>query len=192
MRTIDSTVSAQLAAGLFSIRQLIRLELGSGAYGLAVSVQPIVFGGLTYEPLGAVEVSDLQFAPGTSALDFTLKLPASSDDATLPSILTNLFSEDYRDRPVRLFDAYLHSSTGALITAIEIRRGYIDHIRHISEPEEGALYEVECLSRAIDYSRRNGRLANDLDQKRRSSGDKFFEHATQTGRVQIYWGRVKR
>ena len=191
MRTIDSTVAAQLAAGRFSIRQLIRLELGSGNYGLAISVQPIVYASLTYQPLGAVDVSDLQFSSGTSAQDFTLRLPASTDDDRLPSVLSGLFAESYRDRPVRLFDAYLHNDTGALITAIEIRRGLIDQVRLVRNFEGGAVYEVECLSRAIDYSRRNGRLANDVDQQRRSASDRFFSHTTQTGRVKVFWGRER-
>jgi hypothetical protein len=191
MRTIDSTVTSQLAAGRFSIRQLVKLELGSGSYGFALSVQPITYSSLEYKALGVIDVSDVRMAYGTSADDFTIRLPASTDDGMLPAVLDGFFVEDYRDRPVTLYDAYLHIDTGALITAIEMRRGYIDQVRLVRNVDGGSVYELECLSRAIDYSRRNGRLANDVDQQRRSSGDRFFSHTAQTGRVQIYWGRAR-
>jgi hypothetical protein len=191
MRSINATVTAQLAAGAFSIRQLVKLELGGGTYGFALSVQPITYSALEYKALGVIDVSDVRMAYGTSADDFTIRLPASTEDGLLPAVLDGFFAEDYRDRPVTLYDAYLHIDTGALITAIEMRRGYIDQVRYTRNVDGGAVYEVECLSRAVDYSRRNGRLANDVDQKRRSSGDKFFEHTAQTGRVQVYWGRVR-
>jgi hypothetical protein len=191
MRTFNATVQGQLDAGRVSIRQLVKLELGSGSYGFALSVQPITFSSLEYKALGLIEVSDLRLAPGTTADDFTVRLPASTDDGMLPAVLDGFFSEDYRDRPVILYDAYLHADTGALITAIEMRRGLIDQVRLIRNVDGGASYELECVSRAIDYSRRNGRLANDVDQQRRASGDRFFSHTAQTGRVQIYWGRVK-
>ena len=191
MRTINATVSSQLAAGAVSIRQLVKFSLGSGEYGFALSVQPITFSGLEYKALGVVDVSDIRLAPGTSADDFTVRLPASTDDGLLPAVLDGFFAEDYRDRPVTLYDAYLNADTGALITAIEMRRGYIEQVRLIRNVDGGAVYELECLSRAIDYSRRNGRLANDVDQQRRSTGDRFFSHTAQTGRVQIYWGRAR-
>jgi hypothetical protein len=191
MRSINATVETQLAAGRVSIRQLVKLELGSGSYGFALSVEPITFSSLEYKALGIIEVSDLRLAPGTSADDFTIRLPASTDDGMLPAVLDGFFAEDYRDRPVTIYDAYLNADTGALITAIEMRRGYIDQVRLIRNVDGGAAYELECLSRAIDYSRRNGRLASDVDQQRRSSGDRFFSHTAQTGRVQVYWGRVR-
>lgn len=192
MRTFNATVAAQLAAGRVSIRQLVKLGLGSGEYGFALSVEPITYGGLEYKALGIVDVSDVDFSIGTSANDFTIRLPASTDDDRLPAVLDGFFVEDYRDRPVTVIDAYLHADTGALITGITTKYGYIDQVRLIRNVDGGSWYELECLSRAIDYSRRNGRLANDVDQKRRSAGDKFFEHTAQSGRVQIYWGRVKK
>jgi hypothetical protein len=191
MRTLNATVEAQLAAGRVSIRQLVKLSLGSGDYGFAMSVQPITFSGLEYKPLGVIEVSDLRLAPGTTADDFTVVLPASVEDGMLPAVLDGFFSEAFTDRPVSIIDAYLNVDTGALITGITMRSGYIDHVRLLRNVEGGSRFEIECTSRAIDYSRRNGRLSSDLDQRRRSSGDKFFEHTNQTGRTQLYWGRVK-
>jgi hypothetical protein len=192
MRTFNATVQAQLDAGRVSIRQLVKITLGSGDYGFALSVEPITYSALEYKALGIVDVSDVQFSSGTSANDFTIRLPASTDDPLLPAVLDGFFTEDYRDRPVTVIDAYLNADTGALITGITVKYGYIDQVRLLRNVDDGSWYELECLSRSIDYSRRNGRLANDVDQKRRSSGDKFFEHTAQTGRVQIYWGRVKK
>ena len=192
MRSFNATVTTQLAAGRVSIRQLVKLGLGSGEYGFALSVQPITYSALEYKALGIIDVSDLDFNTGTSANDFTIRLPASTDDPMLPAVLDGFFVEDYRDRPVTVIDAYLNADTGALITGITVKYGYIDQVRLARNVDGGAVYEVECLSRAIDYSRRNGRLANDIDQQRRSASDRFFSHTTQIGRVQVYWGRVKK
>jgi hypothetical protein len=191
MRTFNATVQGQLDAGRVSIRQLVKVSLGSGDYGFAMSVQPITFSGLEYQALGLIEVSDIRLAPGTSADDFTVVLPASVEDGMIPAVLDGFFSEAFTDRPITIIDAYLNADTGALITGITMRYGYIDFVRLLSNVEGGDRFEVECTSRAIDYSRRNGRLSNDLDQKRRSAGDKFFEHTNQTGRTQLYWGRAK-
>jgi hypothetical protein len=191
MRTLNATVQSQLDAGRVSIRQLVKISLGSGDYGFAMSVQPITFSGLEYKALGLIEVSDLRLAPGTSADDFTVVLPASVDDGMIPAVLDGFFSEAYTDRAVTIIDAYLNVDTNALITGITMRSGYIEHVQLLRNVDGGSRFEVECGSRAIDYSRRNGRLSSDVDQKRRSSGDKFFEHTNQAGRTQLYWGRVK-
>lgn len=191
MRSINATVASQLDAGRIVMRELVRLSLGSGDYGLARSVEPITISGLTYQPLGVMNISAFEFAPGANAQPFSIELPAKNDDGRLPSVLQNLFNEDYRDRPVTVFDAHFNASTGAYITALTTRYGRVNQLSWQRSKEGGAVFVLECLSRAIDYGRRNGRMANDLDQQRRSSGDRFYQHLSTTGRVRIPWGRAK-
>lgn len=191
MRSINATISSQLDAGTVIVRELVRISLGSGDYGFVRSVEPITISGLEYKALGILDVSDFEFAAGTNAQPFTIRLPASNDDGRLPAILADLLSEDYRDRPVTVFDAHRNVSTGAYIATLTTRYGRINQLRYVKTKDGGASYVLECLSRAIDYSRRNGRLANDLDQQRRSSGDRFYQHLSSTGRIRIPWGRAK-
>lgn len=191
MRTINSTVAANRAAGRTNTRGLIRFELASGNYGFARSATPIPHGGLTYYPGGAFQVSDIAMAPGTSAQQFTISLAMSPDDPQVPSVLKNIYDEDYRDRPVYILDAEFNPDTGALVDVITVRRGYIDVLSEKGNTESGPVLVAECLTRALDYSRRNGRYATNEDQQRRSSGDLFYSHASKTGRVDLPWGREK-
>lgn len=191
MRTINSTITAQLAAGRVVVRELVRLDLGSGSYGFTNAVEPITHESLTYQPLGLISVDGFAFSPGTSAQSFTVTLPASNDDGRLPTVLQGLFSEDYRDRPVRVIDLHRNADTGAQIAGVEARYGYIKDMVKRRQIGEGDVFVLECLSRAMDYSRRNARMANDLDQQRRATGDRFFEHVSQTARVQLPFGRAR-
>lgn len=191
MRSINSTIAAQLAAGRVVVRQLVRLTLGSGSYGFTNAIEPITYDSLTYQPLGLIAVDGFAFSPGTGAQSFAVTLPASNDDERLPTVLQNMLTEDYRDRPVRVTDLHRNADTGAQITGVDMRFGYIKDLVKRRTRDGGDVFVLDCLSRAMDYSRRNHRMANDLDQQRRSTGDRFFEHVSQTARVQIPFGRAK-
>jgi len=189
MRSFGTTINNQLDDGRIAVAGLIKFVLGSGSYGFAKSVEPITYSALEYKPLGLISVSDIAYVPGTVAQDFLVRLPASPDDGFTPAVLQGFWSEDYRGRAVTVMDAHFNIDTGALVDVITMRAGYIDQVRMRRTRDGGAVFEAECLSRAIDYSRQNGRLANHEDQQRRSAGDLFYQHLSETGRVQTYWGR---
>jgi hypothetical protein len=191
MITLPSDVLALLDAGRISIRGLIRFDLGSGTYGFVRSVQPLTWSGVTYQPGGLISVSDLDSSMDGSAQAFTVKLAASPDDELTPEVLLTIEAEDYRDRPVTIYDAYFHPDTGGLLHVQALKRGYIDTIDHFDDPEDGYTLEAKCESRALDYTRTNGRRRTVVDQARRAPGDLFFEHAAMRGREVIFWGREK-
>lgn len=178
-------------AGRISTRQMIRLEFGTGTYGCIADKDSLTYGGLTYQPFGLIEVSDLGGGLGTSADgNFTLRLAESKDFGLTPAMLTEIESEDYRDRPVRVMDVHFHPDTGALLQVETVARGYVDTIQHHFGPDGGAYIEAACEGRQLDYSRKNGRYRSVADQKRRDEGDMFFEHAATAGRVELIWGRA--
>ncbi len=178
-------------AGRISTRQMIRLEFGTGTYGSIADKDALTYAGLTYQPFGLIEVSDLGGGLGTSADgNFTLRLAESKDFGLTPEMLTEIENEDYRDRPVRVMDAHFHPDTGALLQVETVARGYVDTIQHHFGPDGGAYIEAACEGRQLDYSRKNGRYRSIADQKRRDAGDMFFEHAATAGRVELIWGRA--
>ncbi len=136
-------------------------------------------------------MSDLPGALDRSAQAFTVTLAASPDDGLTPEVLQTIEAEDYRDRPVTVYDAFFHPDTGALLHVQALKRGYIDTIDHIDNPETGYVLVANCESRALDYTRTNSRRRTVVDQARRSPGDLFFEHAAMRGREEIFWGREK-
>jgi hypothetical protein len=191
LRTLDASIEAALVAGVVSVRGLLVFEFGTGTYRYVRDVVPRVWDGNTYIPGGAFAVSDIPNQTGFAASSFTITLAASPDDGLTPAVLTAIFDEDYRDRPVSIYDAYLDVITGSVIDANLVRYGYIDRIVYRETRDLGAHLEAACFSRSLDYGRKNGRIASDANQRRRSATDKFREHAATAGRQEIYWGRKR-
>ncbi len=190
MIDLPSEVLDLLDEGRINIRGLMRFDFGSGSYGFIKALAPFEYNGLNYVPGVALSVSDLAFATGLAAQQFTITLSASPDDGLTPEILQTIEAEDYRDYPVRIMDAMFHPDTGALLFVQTMMRGYVDNIEHVDTQEAGYTLVMNCESRALDYTRTNGRKRTNLDQQRRAPGDRFFEHASTRGREKIYWGQA--
>jgi hypothetical protein len=187
--TLPTSVLDLLDEGRVSIRGLIRFDFGTGTYGFAKSIAPITYSSLVYQPGGAITVSDLNDDTGLTASQFTVALSASPDDGLTPEVLQTIEAEDYRDRPVTIYDAYFHPDTNEMLFVQVMKRGYVDTIDHIDTQDVGYTIVANCESRALDYTRINGRKRSDLDQKRRNPGDGFFLFAATRGREQVYWGQ---
>ena len=190
MIVLPDDVLALLDAGRISIRGMIRFAFGTGQYGFIRAQQPLTWSGLTYQPGGLISVSDLGGDVSLSAVGFTVTLAAAPGGLT-PEVLQSIEAEDYRDRPVTVYDAYFHPDTGALLHVQPMRRGYVDVISHEDDPETGYTISAACESRALDYTRRNERRRTVADQARRAPGDLFFEHCAMRGREEIFWGRMR-
>ncbi|WP_105437508.1 DUF2163 domain-containing protein [Neorhizobium sp. T25_13] len=189
--TMSNEVKALYDSGAIITRQMLRFQFGSGIFGFISRSSPLTYAGVEYKPFGLIEVSDIGGGTGTSADGgFTLTLAESPDDGLTPDVLTQIESEDYRDRPVIVMDAHFHPDSGALLQVEVVARGYLDVVEHQTDPERGYILVARCEGRQLDYSRKNGRYRTMTDQQRRSSTDKFFQHAASRGRVDIFWGRV--
>lgn len=184
-------VQALYDEGRIRTRQMLKFLFGSGTYGFIADRSELVWDGVTYMPFGLIKVSDLNGETGTSAGgSFTLTLAESLDDDLTPEKLQQIEEEDYRDRPVILYDAHFHPDTGALLQVEPVARGYLDVIDHEEGTENGYVLMARCEGRQLDYSRRNGRVRSVADQQRRAPNDRFLEHAGKAGRVEIKWGRA--
>lgn len=178
--------------GRTKIAGIIRFDFGTGTYGFINSDQPFTNGGVVYEPGGILEVSDFASNTGLYAQEFQITLAASEDDDLTPAVLRTIEAEDYRDRPVTISDVHFHPDTGELLHIQPLRRGYVDLIDHDDNPvKDGYRLIAACETRALDYTRSNARKRNTVDQQRRSSGDKFLEHASKRGREEVFWGRLR-
>lgn len=192
MNILPPDVLALLEAGRTIVRGMIRFDFGTGTYAFIKSVAPLTYAGFTYQPGGLIAVSDLAASTGRTAQQFTITLAASPDDGLTPAVLQTIEAEDYRDRPVTIYDTHFHPDTGALVHVQPMRRGYVDVIDHEQNPQNGGYMLVaQCETRALDYTRTNGRKRSDADQGRRLAGDRFFEHAARRGREEIFWGRER-
>lgn len=183
-------VQTLLDEGRSDVRGLIKFEFGTGTYGFIKAQAPFPWGGITYLPGGIIQVSDLSSGTGLTARQFEIALAASPDDELTPAVLMTIEQEDYRDRPVTIYDAHFHPDTGDLIHVEAMKRGYVDVIDH-REDDNGYQIVAMCESRALDYTRTNGRKRTTSDQARRAAGDLYFENAAKRGREEIFWGRLK-
>ncbi len=189
MLSYPQSVLDAMDEGRESIRGLMRFDLGSGTYGFTNADTPFDYDGLTYQPNGLLEVSDLKSAMGTTAEKFTITLAAGGIDALTPAVLSQIFVEDYRDRPVTILDVMLDPDTNATLSVEQVKRGYIDTLEYRVDPSRGHMLVVTCEDRALDYSRRNGRQSNSEDQARRDVTDTFFDHAAAVVTQKITWGK---
>lgn len=190
MISLPSTVLTLLDQGRINIRGLIRFEFGTGTYGFIKSMAPLEFNGLTYKPGGMLQVGDFSEAGGLVASSFAITLASSPDDGLTPAVLTTIEGEDYRDRPVFVMDAYFHPDTNELLYVETLMRGYVDTIDHVDTVGTGYTIIANCESRSLDYTRSNGRKRSDLDQRRRSANDGWFQHAALRGRENVIWGQA--
>lgn len=190
---LSTAVKTLYDQGRISTRQMLRFQFASGTYGfIAGRTDSLTHLGVEYKPFGLIEVSDIGGGIGTTGDGgFSLTLAEASEYGLTPDVLLRIEEEDYRDRPVVVMDAHFHPDTGELLQVETVARGYLDVIEHEADPDRGYVIIARCEGRQLDYSRRNGRVRSMADQQRRSSGDKFFQHAGQAGRVEVYWGRVK-
>lgn len=194
MKTVSSEVANLLEEGRISVRGGILFQFGTGTYAFIKAITPFSYAGNTYQPGGIIEVSDFTFSTGRTAQPFTLTLAASDYDNLTPEILQSIEAEDYRDRPVTIYDFYFHPDTNEFLYALAQIRGYVDTIDHEDGNGTGYTLIANCETRALDYTRRNDRRRTDADQLRRLPAgitiDKWFEHCGMRGREQIYWGRT--
>ncbi len=189
--TYPARVLELLDEGRTNVRGLIKFQFGTGTYSFCKATAPIDWNGLTYQPFGLLSVSDITNATGDAAQSFTIELPASPDDGLTADVLKQIELEDYRDRPVTIYDAHFDPDNGALLHVEPMQRGYIDEVRHEEDPEEGYKLVAECYTRALDYTRTNGRKRTMADQHRRDETDDFYINAATTGREEVFWGRTK-
>lgn len=189
MRTINSDILAQYTAGRTSRRGLIELTTATGTLNFTGDNRPWAWNSKTWVPGAFISVTDIVLSTGFSASAFTLQMALSPDDPQVPAELLDIYSLDLRDRAVAVYDMHVNPDTGAVISA-EIRfNGRVDRVTVVTGGSAGRVANIECLTLALDYGRRNGRMATREDQRRRSATDKFLDHAALTGVEQVWWGR---
>jgi hypothetical protein len=142
MITLPESTLALLDEGRASIRGLMRFDFGTGIYGFTTMSRPFTYAGLEYLPGGVIQAEDISGSLGFEASGLTITLAEAPDDGLTPAVLATIEQEDYHQRPVTIFDAYLHPDTGALLIVEPVYRGYVDTIRHDSGEETGLV--VQC------------------------------------------------
>lgn len=163
--------------GRLAVRSGVHMALGTGTYGFWNGKGTLPYGGVDYWPNSLITVADLVYGLGTAAASFTIELAAKQD--ITPDKLAGIEGEDYKNRPLTIYDFYFHPDTGALLHAEPMAYGFIDTVDHVTQGGERKLIG-NILSGAIDNHRDGYRSASHEDQQLVSPGDKIYEHASKT------------
>lgn len=172
-----SRLQTLLNEGRASVRSGARFEFGTGTYGLWTGKGDLVYAGLTYWANTIVEIEEAAQSIGSSAIPLTIKLAAKS--GLTPDKLLLIEQEDYKGRPVIMYDFYFDPDNmrAGLLHAEPRYSGYLDTIDHRNDSGEVYLQaNVETL--ALDNFRDGYRSASHEDQQLVLPGDKFLEFAS--------------
>lgn len=172
-----SELEAMFEDGRFAVRGLVRFQFGTGTYGVWNGTGDLVYAGLTYRPNALISVSEIPIGMGMQAVPLTIEMPESADWGVTPDRLATIEDEDYKGRPVTIYDAYFHPDTRELVHVEPLYAGYVDYIDHVVQ--DGVMKLVGHVETgALDNHRDGYRTASHADQQLVSPGDMFFEHAS--------------
>lgn len=168
-----------LDEGRVVVRSLVKIALGSGTVGFWNGIGTLNWDGLDYWQNHLLAVNEPVYSTGTTANEFSIEMPESADFGVTPDILIQIDNEDYKNKPITIYDAYFNPDTLELLHVEPMLYGYVDTVDHVYESGEWKLVG-NLETTAVDNHRDGYRAANHEDQQLISAGDTFFEYA---GRV---------
>jgi hypothetical protein len=178
--TVPARVIELLEEGRAAIRGAAKFEFGGGTYGVTTNGASFVHGGVTYVANQLVQIDAPAAVLGLEASEFTVTMPSASDFGLTPDKLAEIENEDYKGRPVTVYDVFFDPDTRELLYLDPIAYGYLDTIDHERDGSGEMKLTGHVISGALDNHRDGYRAASHEDQQLVSPGDMFFEHA---GRV---------
>lgn len=171
------TFEQAIESGRFILRSAAKFEFGTGTYGIWNGIGTLPISGVNYYSNALVSFEDAPYALGTQAIPITITMVESPTNDITPNTLSTIEDEDYKNRPVTIYDLYFDPDTVELIHVEPLRVGYLDFIDHVLENGLASIVgHVE--TKAIDNFRDGYRSASSADQQLISAGDKFFDYAS--------------
>jgi len=165
---------------------LVSVHLDSEILYMNDSYKTITFDGNDYLGVGYfMGFSDIEEAAEVMVSTMTLSL--SGIDKTMINLL---FNNDYINRVVKVFTAFLDVDSHVLvISPVLIFEGKMDSPVINENPDDGkSTISVSATNAWVDFNRKTGRHANNEEQEVLFPGDKGFEFASQNT-TRLLWGR---
>lgn len=186
MKTLPSGIVADIAAGTFSIRHMLRVELDEGASGIWNGDFDVEVDGLTYAGIpGNMSVPEVQSGKDLSAEAVTVMLGAFDQD-----VINLLNATTWHQRPATLFKAWL-GADGNVAHVEPWFSGFLDSAPVQGQADQPVTIAITIESNNRELSRSSGRKRSDNDQRRHGGATDGFYKYGPTVAVQhdIYWGR---
>ncbi len=187
---MDRSASASVITELQSEQNfqihLMTVHFDSGIVYVCDGYKNITYDGNEYISLGHLL--------GFGDIEETSELVVSSMSISLSGVdqlyISKFLSEQYIDRQLKIYKAFLNVNTEALISdPILIFDGRMDQPVIAEDPESGSsTVTVSCTNAWVDFERRPGRKTNHEEQQIWYPGDMGFEFASEITK-EILWGR---
>jgi hypothetical protein len=190
-RAITAAAESALDSARSDTLHLFEAEFSGGTVYATDAPFPIAWNGNTYPALGHLlsydgleENADLREARVGVSL-------SGVDQVYISAVL----AENYLDRPLRVYRAFLDGQGGVIVDPFALFEGVMDFPEiaedpHAAPPAPGlgtCTVTVEASSHWADFGRRPGRHTNDNEQQFHFPGDKFFEFVSEQNRT-FQWG----
>jgi hypothetical protein len=130
---------------------------------------------------------------GISDIEEAAEVIVSSVTLSLSGIdqvwISNVLQEDYIDRTVKIYTAFMDESWALVVDPVLIFEGRMDQPSIEEDPDAGtSSVSVSATNAWVDFSRKTGRHTNHEEQTLHFAGDKGFEFASEVT-PDIIWGR---
>jgi len=184
-RGASSSVITQIEAEQNQPCHLLEMIFDTGTTYLTDLNRNISWKGQAYSAAG----NFLSF----SDIEETAELQVSTVTGSLSGIdqsFVSLFlSENYLDRTVNIYKAFLNASQGLVSEPVLIFSGRISGVDIKEDPDAGtSVVTMEASSVWIDFQRRPGRRTTNSEQQSFYPGDIGFEFTSELDK-EIIWGR---
>ena len=184
-RGSTAAFQAEIVKGQNQPVHLLSIGFDSGTVYINDAYKSITFDGNEYLGVG-------KFL-GFSDIEETADLAVASLNIALSGIdqtyLSYYLTEDYIDREVRIYLAFLDTNQDLVINPVLIFDGRINSPTLNENPDTGESTLTVNVSNAwVDFERRSGRHTNHEEQQIYFSGDKGFEFASEVV-TDMKWGR---
>ncbi|MBL3601305.1 MAG: hypothetical protein JMN25_15810 [gamma proteobacterium endosymbiont of Lamellibrachia anaximandri] len=180
-RDLHTDTQAQLATRHIPLLAFVEMEFGSGVLRLHSGAGNIVWNGQTWVGAGALgEISAIQESDELQSMDLQLALSGIS-----PALMATAMSEEYHNRPARLWLAILDSHyqiqgdpIGPFVGTMDTMDGELG--------EEGKIV-VTVKNRLADWERPRARRYTNEDQQAEFPGDLGMEFVSQMVEIELIW-----
>ena len=166
---------------------LLEMEFDSGTMRFTDAAMDITYSGDVYErTAGLLSFSGITETGDLLVNQVNMELAGADTSLAMAKVLT----DDFLDRPCRIYLALLDASAGVISSPVKIFEGRMDAPSIVEDPEAGtSVVSVRGTPAWVDFGRRPGRHTNDEEQQFYFAGDLGFEFVSQLPK-QIKWGRA--
>ena len=145
----------------------------------------ITWGGHTYTALGHfIGFTDIEESMEVQVANLTAQL-SGVDQSLVSAVLT----ENYIDRPLRIYKAFLNDSMAIVADPVLIFEGRMDSPVIEENPDDGnCTVSISATNAWVDFERKSGRHTNHEEQQIFFPGDRGFEYVSEIT-AEITWGK---